>query len=200
MEPVTLAMIAATALQYVSSQQAAKTQQDALEQQAKFRAMAIEVNRKVSDYQAREALSAGQKASYKLKTYQDKMLAAQQLSLIAQGVSPTMGTALALQKETVMLSNLDIQTAQNNAWREAWGYRMQAEQLGLEGRLSQMATATQIAGIQSQATLQGISYGLQGLQIYQQNKPQPTRTNQGTNVGYWNNMINSTNTGTFYNV
>lgn len=161
MEPMTVAMVVGSLLQAGSALNASNQQVQALKDQANYRAMVLATNRKIAQFQAAEAIEAGDKEANRIRKIRDKVLGAQKVSLAAQGLDITSGTALDLQNETEMFSELDIQTAKNNAWKEAWGIKVKAEQMGIEGRIADMATQSQIKSTYATGGLQALGFGLQ---------------------------------------
>ncbi len=165
MDPWTIAMIGTTIVQAGLSLAGANQQAEALREQAEFRAMALASNRKLAEFQAQEAIDAGDREVNKIKSYQRKIIGSQQVSLAAQGLDITSGSALALQDETNYFAERDIQTTKINAWKEAWGIKIKAEQMGLEGKLADMTTKNQINSTYLTGGLQTLNYGLQGAKL-----------------------------------
>jgi hypothetical protein len=168
-DPWTAAMIVTTIVQAGLSIAGANQQAESLKEQAQFRAMALASNRKLAEFQAQEAIDAGNTEANKIKTYQQKVIGSQQASLAAQGLDTTSGTALNLQQETNYFAERDIQTTKNNAWKEAWGIKINAEQMGLQGKFADMATQSQINSTYLTGGLQALNYGLQAANVYRKN-------------------------------
>ena len=67
------------------------------------------------------------------------MIGAQRAAAAAQGLDPDSGSASELTTETHQLGELDTLTLQNNAAREAFGYKVEAAQHKEVGRQSRRA-------------------------------------------------------------
>lgn len=79
----------------------------------------------------------------------------QRAALAAQGIDPDSGSAGQIQTETQVMGGVDALTIRNNAWREAWGYRVEADRVAAESRLQ-----TQAARRQRRATILTTGLGL----------------------------------------
>jgi hypothetical protein len=77
------------------------------------------------------ALQAGEKGRFeagKLRMSGAMLAAKQKVAYAASGVDSTVGTAASVQANTAALTELDAMTAENNAAREVWGYKLQVQQ------------------------------------------------------------------------
>lgn len=101
-------------------------QSEAIEEQAAFQAKQLEANARLADINADSATADGNKAASKATQEGQRVVSAQRSAYAGQGVNVNTGVAKAVQDETDMFSKLDSQTIKNNAWREAWGYKVEA--------------------------------------------------------------------------
>jgi hypothetical protein len=107
-------------------------QSSAIEASGNFSKAQFEFNSKLADLQAGDAIQRGFKAASAYLKSARRLRGAQRASLAGQGVDLGEGSALEIQKDTQHLSEIDAMTIRNNAWQEAWGFKMQA--LDLTGR------------------------------------------------------------------
>lgn len=84
-------------------------------------------NARIMDMQAQDAIDRGDKNAQKMKTQTKKLIGSQRAAMAAQGLDLEEDDALAIQQETAAFGAEDAQTIKNNAWQEAWGYRVQAQ-------------------------------------------------------------------------
>lgn len=99
----------------------------------------MEYNARVAEYQAEDAVKRGVVAESRRRDETSKVIGAQRVSLARQGVDINEGSALLLQEDAAALGELDALTIRNNAAREAWGLRVQANDAHLRGDFSRMA-------------------------------------------------------------
>jgi hypothetical protein len=124
----------------------AKMQMDAAQAQAKGERMngeyanAIgEINADIANTNAQDAEMRGEKEANAYRAAVKKIVGKQRARLAAQGLDTTSGSAGDLVGETGLMGELDALTIRNNARREAYGFRVQARQATMEGRLAQLA-------------------------------------------------------------
>ena len=105
-------------------------------------------NERMAEVQAADAISRGEKEAKKTLQNTRVLVGAQRAAMAAQGLDLESGSALDIQQETAGIGAMDALDIKNNAWREAWGYKVQANQYG------QQAAFTKITGKnQSRTTL-----------------------------------------------
>lgn len=92
-----------------------------------------EYNAGVAEYQAVDAIKRGRVEATRRRTLTRGIIGAQRVSLARQGVDINDGSALDVQADSAYLGELDAQTIQNNAAREAWGFKVQAYDMRLRG-------------------------------------------------------------------
>lgn len=97
------------------------------------------------DSQADDAIARGAEEEAKFRAGVKKLKGSQRVALASQGIDINTGSALAVQEETEVLSELDALTIRNNARREAWGFKTQ-------GQLTRAAGFGQAQSIRNQAT------------------------------------------------
>lgn len=137
-------------------------QADAMKQQGKYEERQANFNARMLDLQAEDALKRGDKVASDVRRHGKQVRGTQRASFAGQGVDVGFGSALDLQDETVHFNNLDVLEAKNNAWRESFGYHVQAENTRLQGRhaltSARMNAKMTILGAGLGAGQQGISY------------------------------------------
>lgn len=106
---------------------------------------------RLSDLQAEEIVKRGEKNVARLQEQGRVVRGAQRAALAGQGIEIDTGSAGEVQADTARNIVLDSLQIRNNAWREAWGHRIQSVTLRGGGILArqisrQRASATLLTG------------------------------------------------------
>jgi len=92
--------------------------------EGEYNASVFESNARLEALKAEDAIIRGEKEVVKLQQARNRLIGSQRVSFGAQGIDLESGSALDIQQETRSLGAEDILNTRNNAWREAWGYRV----------------------------------------------------------------------------
>lgn len=114
----------------------AYSQSRAAKAQAKYQKSIYDTNAYMSELQAEDALSRGNTEARRVQGTAERVRGTQRAGYAAQGVAVNSGTPAAIQQESATMGELDALTVKNNAWREAWGYRVQADDLRARGDMA----------------------------------------------------------------
>jgi len=126
------------AISSISSISNGFSQAKAIRAQRKFMGQQLLFEASMADIQSRDAVKRGDIVAGNLQKRTAKMLSAQRAALAAQGQETT-EDARDILKETSEAGSQDVLTIRNNAFREAFGYRMQSVQLRSQARMSRIA-------------------------------------------------------------
>jgi hypothetical protein len=96
-------------------------------------------NATLAEMQAADAEARGREAASRHRADVRQLIGAQRVAAATQGLDPNAGSAFALQDEAFTMGELDILTIQNNAAREAMGFRMEADNYRRYGRAARQA-------------------------------------------------------------
>jgi hypothetical protein len=129
---VTAIMAAAN---FTSAQQEAAAQ----DAQGKYKRAVGENSMKFAELNAVDALRRGDTEAHGATRKASRTIGAQKAMLAAQGIDPSFGSAGDIRAETQMLGELEATTLKNNAWREAWGYRVEGYRAMREGKYAAQA-------------------------------------------------------------
>jgi len=126
-DPATLTLLA-TATAVIGTGVSSYSQSQAQKQQGAYEASIYETNARLAEIQAKDAIRRGELASTEKKKQTKQLIGSQRARLAAQGQELGLreSDALLIQEETAEFGALDALEIRNNAWREAWGYRVQA--------------------------------------------------------------------------
>lgn len=83
-------------------------------------------NASIADFKAQDAVDQGWVAAQRRLQDTRQVIGSQRASLAHQGVDINQGSAADTQANAAYLGHLDAATIQNNAAREAWGYKVSA--------------------------------------------------------------------------
>jgi hypothetical protein len=118
---------------------------DATRSQAKYQSAMAKINERRAMLQAEDAFQRGEKEAGRYGDKVKQVIGTQRAGYASQGVVVNSGTASAIQAETQAIGQEDIQTIRTNAFREAMGYKSQAEDYALQGRLAKSAAKSSAA-------------------------------------------------------
>lgn len=138
----------------------ANEQAKAYQAQGRYQKAMAETNAMYADLQAKDAIARGDKTAEALKKRGKQVIGEQRASFGAQGIVVDSGSALELQQDTAVLSEIDAMTARNNAWREAWGYRAEAAQASASGQFAQLTARANSGNTLLTGGLQAANYGI----------------------------------------
>lgn len=136
------AVAALTAVSVGTTLVSSMQQSNAYKMQAAYEKNAYDWNARIAEIQAQDAVDRGEKAANELKKNTRRLIGAQRAALAAQGIAIDEGDALDIQLETAELGAADAQEIKNNAWREAWGYRVNALDLRGKGSFAELSGKT----------------------------------------------------------
>lgn len=99
-------------------------------------------NSTMAEWNARDAITRGQKAEQQQRLKTAALKSTQRASFAARGMALDEGSPLAILDDTAFMGEQDALTLRDNAARDAWGYRVQAGNYASDaGMLSTRADA-----------------------------------------------------------
>jgi hypothetical protein len=112
------------------------------EQQAKeAEGQLADYNASVAQLQAQDAVARGAQEESRFRSGVRGLAGSQKAGFAAGNVDVGFGSAVDVQADTAFLGELDALTIRTNAAREAWGYKVQAEDLTRRGQIARMEGA-----------------------------------------------------------
>ena len=113
-------------------------------------------NSQVAEWQAKDALIRGQKSEQTQRLKTAALKSTQKASFAARGVALDEGSPLSILEDTEFLGEMDALTLRDNTAKEAWGYKMQAQNYNSDaGMLSARAEAESPTGSAFNSLLTG---------------------------------------------
>lgn len=109
--------------------------------QLKFEADMSRINARIAELGARSAMDKGQKEVASLTLQAGQLKSRQRAAMAANGIDLGEGSAAEIQASTELMKELDKQTLESNAVRNAWGYRTQGANYQSEALMKQGSAA-----------------------------------------------------------
>lgn len=109
------------------------------QQQGEYQQKQYEANARIAETQAEDATSRGDAAASAYDKKAKQIVGAQRAAYAGGGVDVNSGSAALIQDETQSIATRDMATIKNNAWREAWGYKVQASNMVAQGGMARAA-------------------------------------------------------------
>ena len=94
--------------------------------QAAYQAQQLQFMSRLAKIKAKDAIERGIDNATRLKEQSNLLNSEIRAKVAAQGIDPNVGSAADVQRSIDYQSSMDALQIQNNAWREAWGYRFAA--------------------------------------------------------------------------
>jgi hypothetical protein len=169
-----MSLSALYAVQGISQVGETYVQQGAIRDQDKYQKSQAAISQRRLEIQAKDAEARGSEAAGKINRETTKIRGAQRAGYAGQGVAMDSGTPGMVGAETELYGGLDALTAKNNAWREAWGLRSEAAQVGQESRMKSLEAKT---NRRSTIITGGLSAIQSGMMAYASKTPKFTPRN-----------------------
>jgi len=129
MTALAIGALAVQAYSTVRAAQAAKKAGKAGHEAADSQADLADFNAAVAGVQAEDAVARGAEEESRFRAGVRGMVGSQRAGFAAGNIDVGYGSAADVQADTAFLGELDALTIRTNAAREAWGYKVQAEDL-----------------------------------------------------------------------
>jgi len=101
-------------------------QSQAAKQAYEYQASVERNNAQITEWQAQDAVTRGQKAEQAQRLKAAQLKSSQRAGFAARGVALDEGSPLNILNDTDYMNELDSLTIRDNAAKEAWGHRVQA--------------------------------------------------------------------------
>lgn len=147
--------------QSISSIGTSYSQSQALKAQGEYQKQVADANSSLATIKAQDAVQRGNAASGRNDMQTKRMIGTQRAALASQGIDVNIGSAADVQGDTAAMGALDSLTIRNNAWREAWGYKVQALNDSYSGQFSKMSNDAEADNTLLTGGMKAMSSGLQ---------------------------------------
>jgi hypothetical protein len=152
------------------------SQAEAQRAQGDYQKKQGEINAMLAENRADEALDRGRGEANTARRKGNAMAASQKVAMAAQGLDVGAGSgADEVLQSTQDLSAVEQMNIKTNAWREAWGFRVDAINSRAEGNMANNAGKSAAKQTLIAGGMQAASYGMSGFKGQDKKKP-TTRT------------------------
>jgi hypothetical protein len=117
---------------------------------------AADTQAKYADLSALDALQRGEQEAARYRAAGSQTIAKQRVAFAANNIELSAGTPLDVIASTRGLSELDALTVKNNAAREAWGFRRDADSLRATGQFARQSGQNKATGTLLTGAAQGV--------------------------------------------
>jgi hypothetical protein len=114
----------------------ANSQAEAQKLQGDYAKSRFDTNARLAEMQGEDAIRRGDKEADQRIRQVSQVKGSQRVALAAQGIDIDSGSAAQVQGDTAKQGAEDVATIRGNAWREAWGYRAQAQDMRGQGEMA----------------------------------------------------------------
>lgn len=130
----------------IASMTAGVIQAQMYRRQAEFNARTYEINRKIADLNAEDALRRGERLVEQHRKGVKQIIGQQRVSFAAQNVELSDGSAIEVMESSARIGEMEALTISNNAWKESFGYRIAALNSLTQAGAARIQGETQAAG------------------------------------------------------
>jgi len=135
----------------------AYSQATAITSKSNYETQAMMTNARMADLMAEMALKRGASQARKYGIKAKGIQSSQRAGIAAQGIQVDKGSAARVEASTAHEAALDLMEIRNNAWRESFGYKWQAEDMRTKARLKQISSDFQSKSTLIQGGLQAVN-------------------------------------------
>lgn len=144
----------------------AYNQANAKKTEAEFTQSQYKVNAKLASAQAQSAREEGDIQAGHMAAQTKANVAKQRVAAAATGADVNSGSALDLQSDTQWQGAQNAITIKNNAWRQAWGYNIQADNYKTQATFTGIAGQNEYNNTLLTGGMNAASFATQGTQSY----------------------------------
>lgn len=159
-------LLAVSGMQAASGIGNAYAQSQAIKAQGAYQENIARINQRFAETQSNDALKRGKKEESLVKSAVKQTIGSQRAAIAGQGISLDSDTASQIIEDTRLKGSADIQTIKNNAWREAWGYKVQALGASIAGEWAGLSSRQNAKNTLITGGLNAVSGGVQTYAAY----------------------------------
>lgn len=112
----------------------------------RYNAQVQDMNAKLADRKARDAIARGQSEEQRKRTEVSRIMGAQKAAMAANGVDLNFGSPLDTLVDTATMGELDALTIRSNSYREAYDYQVEGVNQRAGATLSRMKAKNEETG------------------------------------------------------
>lgn len=175
--------------QAVNNLAAAYSDAQAAKAEGDYTKRIYDLNARISNIQAADAVRRGEEEARAANRKSGNLVSRQRAAAAGQGIDVNVGAPADLVRDESLMNAVDQITIRNNAYREAWGYRVQAsdyesrgKMAALEGRRRRRQTLL-TGGLNAALDFARAGYSMTGSSGSRGSISVPTRTNNNSESG-----------------
>lgn len=150
----------ANMVQATTSVASAYSQSESIKAKGAYDKQVADTNATLSKFKAQDAISRGATAELQQLKKTDDLVSSQRAAQAASGADVGTGSAAIVRSSSQLMGQTDALTIKNNAWREAWGYTVQANNFKSQGEFAEIATNNEANNTLLTGGLKAVGYGL----------------------------------------
>lgn len=135
-------------------------------EQSRYQKQMYENDARLSRLKADDAIRRGETEAAAVRRGTERTAGAQRAAFAAQGIDVNDGSAVDVGIDTQQMGALDELTVKNNAWREAWGFKVQAANDETGARFARLSSRSATRSTLLTGGLQALNFGVQGYRRY----------------------------------
>lgn len=143
-----------------ASYSGAADQSQAIRTQGAIQSQQLSTNAQLARMQADDAKNRGEIEAQKRARQGAKDQGSQRANLAAQGIDVNTGSAADIQTDTGRAAATDVATIRSNAWRSAWGFNVEADNMQSQAQFEKIAAESRAGSTIMTGGLNAIGYGL----------------------------------------
>lgn len=127
---------------------------------AQYQADIYDTNSRLANMQAEDAIRRGDEEASRMLRQTRQAIGSQRAAMAASGIEIGYGTAKDIEVDTAVIGAENAQIIKNNAWREAWGYKVEGVNQSRQASLTRMGGANQAQAQILGSVLSGMDKGV----------------------------------------
>jgi hypothetical protein len=168
-------MAASFGMQAANTLASSYSQSQALKAKGDYERTMSDINARNAELEAEDAVKRGESAAQEAAKKSKQLQGAQRAAAAASGIAIDSGSAGALRDEADLFGKLDQEAIKNNAWRQAFGLKSQANEFRNQGRLAQRTAKFEARTTMLTGGMNALSSGLQSAHYYGKHKQEQSK-------------------------
>jgi len=125
--------------------------------QGQYQANQYQFNSQIAGIQAEQAIAVGERNVQLTEMREKQIKGAQRAGFAGQGVVVGPGSTADVLQDTAHQASQDIMTLRNNAWRQAWGFKVESETEASKAGFAKLAAANTVRNTILSGAASGLS-------------------------------------------
>jgi hypothetical protein len=127
---------------------------------AEYQRQMAGINAAFASMKADDAVRRGESAEQAYRGQVKKVIGSQRAAAAANGVDVNSGSAADAQVETAVIGEQEALKIRANAWKEAWGYKFEAQTASMNGQFAAMSSENEARNSLLTGGMHALDYGV----------------------------------------